>query len=80
MRERHIRPREVVAVLEAGEVIEDYADDRPYASALLCGKAGPRDLHVVAARLPDPAGWVVITVYEPDPREWESGFKKRKAP
>jgi len=80
MRERHIRPREVAAVLEAGEIIEDYPDDHPYPSVLLCGKAAHRNLHVVAGRLPEPGGWIVVTAYEPDPQEWEAGFKKRKRP
>ena len=65
-------------VLEDGETIEDYPEDRPYPSRLVFGRAGERPLHVVAAynALEDEA--IVITAYEPDPERWEPDFKRRR--
>jgi hypothetical protein len=67
-------------VIESGEVIEGYPDDTPYASRLILGWRQRRPLHVVAADNPDEGETIVITVYEPNPSEWETDFKKRKTP
>ena len=63
-------------MLDTGEVIEDYPDDYPYPSALVLGWVGRRPVHVVAASMP--AQKIVITVYEPDPAQWEPDFKRIK--
>ncbi len=78
MLERDILLSEVRDVLLQGEVIERYPDDRPFPSRLVLGWAAGRALHVVAA---DDAGSLtfVITAYEPDPDEWEPGFRIRRA-
>jgi hypothetical protein len=47
MFERQIAVEEVEAVLGAGEVIEEYPKDTPYASRLMLGWIGLRPLHVV---------------------------------
>lgn len=44
------------------------------------GGHGPRPLHTVVADNVETKETIVITVYEPDPREWEPGFKKRRKP
>jgi hypothetical protein len=66
-------------VLERGERIEEYPDDTPLPSYLMLGCFG-RNLHVVAAD--DPVGdeTIVITTYEPDPKEWEADLKTRRKP
>jgi hypothetical protein len=39
---------------------------------------GRRPIHVVVADNLDDRENIVITVYEPDPEEWEPDFKRRK--
>jgi hypothetical protein len=77
MFQRHISDEQVRVVLETGETIEAYPEDVPYPSRLVLGWVGLRPLHVVVAdSLPD--GVIIITVYEPDVRLWESGFRRRR--
>lgn len=38
-----------------------------------------RRLHVVVARDTGENELIVITVYEPDPEQWEGDFRRRKA-
>jgi hypothetical protein len=69
---------EVRHVIATGETVEDYPDDTPYPSRLVLGWNGRRPIHVVVADNPDDNENIVITVYEPDPEEWEPDFKGRK--
>jgi hypothetical protein len=69
---------EVRNAIEAGETIEDYPNDFPYPSRLVLGWYGPRPIHVVVADNSDEKENIVITVYEPDPSEWEADLKRRK--
>lgn len=78
MFERRISEDDVRHVLQTGEVVEDYPQDLPYPSRLVLGLRGDRSLHVVVAENVEDRETVVITVYEPDPRKWDSGFRKRR--
>ena len=78
MFQRGISADDVRQVLSGGEVIENYPDDTPYAGKLLLGWIGTRPVHVVTARNTQDRETIVITVYEPDPKLWESEFKRRK--
>jgi hypothetical protein len=80
MFQRGISPAKVRRVLETGEIIEAYPGDTPYPSRLMLGWVGSRPLHVVVADDPQAQEAIVITVYEPDPNEWEPGFRRRKQP
>jgi hypothetical protein len=72
-----IRSGQVRQVPEDGERIESYPDDTPLPSYLMLGM-GEAVLHVVAADDPGADETIVITTYEPDPKEWEHDFKTRK--
>ena len=48
-------------------------------SRLVLGWRGARTLHVVVAENTVDNEWIVITAYEPDPAQWETDFKRRKA-
>jgi Domain of unknown function (DUF4258) len=76
MVERDIREEDAAQVVRAGRTIEDYPDDKPYPSRLILGWIGSRPIHVVAAASEHEI--IIITVYEPDPNQWEPGFEKRK--
>lgn len=78
MFERRIDVADVRAVLDVGEVIERYPKDAPYPSRLLLGWIGSRPIHVVAADNAEAQETIVITVYEPDPAQWEPGFRRRR--
>lgn len=76
---RSITHDQVRAVLEEGEVIEDYPEDTPYPSQLILGWIDTRPLHIVAAYNAQDDEAIIVTAYEPDPAQWDSEFKRRKA-
>jgi hypothetical protein len=78
MFERQLGIEDVEAVVESGETIEDYPNDRPYPSRLVLGWRGARPVHVVVAHNLSENELIVITVYEPDPELWEADFRRRK--
>ncbi|HDM77222.1 MAG TPA: DUF4258 domain-containing protein [Deltaproteobacteria bacterium] len=62
-----------------GEVIEDYPDDKPYPSCLICGQTFSGDpIHSVWAFNEQSQWAVLITVYRPDPGQWIDWRKRRK--
>ena len=64
-------------MLETGEAIEEYPNDTPYPSCLIKGCYKGRIIHIVAANNCLDEEIIVITVYEPDPAEWDQECKKR---
>lgn len=81
MQQRGIRADDVKSMLMVAEIIEEYAEDHPLPSALLLGMTQTqRPLHVVVAIDSGDDGMLwVITVYEPDQRNWNSDLKTRRA-
>ena len=78
MFQRRISEMDVRNVLQNGETIEAYPNDKPYPSKLVMGWCGNRPLHVVLAEDNDSQETIIITVYEPDPAEWEEDLKRRR--
>ena len=76
--QRGIFRASVVQAIRSGEIIEQYPDDYPYPSCLLLGttEAGEA-LHIVCG-IGEGKVWL-ITAYHPDPDEWESDLKTRRA-
>jgi hypothetical protein len=77
LRRRRIRAQDIEEAVRVGAVIEDYPDDPRGASCLILGMVGRRSLHVVCGCL-DAEEILIVTAYEPDPREWENDWKTRK--
>ena len=77
--QRRLAAEDVRHVLTTGTVIETYPSDTPYPSYLVLGFRGPRPIHVVAADNVAANETIVITVYEPQPDQWESDFRRRRA-
>lgn len=75
---RKISAADVRTAIETGEVIETYSQDIPYPSLLILGYAGNRPLHVVVANDSENNRGIVVTIYHPDPLQWEAGFRKRR--
>jgi len=66
----NIRVDDIHAVIDSGEVIEEYHDDKPFPSCLVYGKANNRPIHVVCAMPEHVDVLVVVTTYLPDPDKW----------
>jgi hypothetical protein len=77
MFERGIRDEDIREVLLSGEVILDYPNDTPYPSRLILGWVNENPIHVLVAQTEDNQ-MVVITAYYPDPKLWESDFKRKR--
>lgn len=74
-----IKEQEVFEVVQTGEVIENYEDDKPYPSALVYGRTlQGRPIHLVCAHAGEDDIAIVITVYEPDPSRWIDDRRRRK--
>lgn len=80
MFEREVGVGDVREILTNGETIETYPEDTPYPSRLVLGWYRGRPLHVVVADNVEAQETIVITVYEPDPGQWEPGFRQRRQP
>lgn len=75
MIERSIERLEIEEVIQSGEIIEEYPDDKYSPSCLIYGRTEQRrELHVQVSVLPV----VVITAYEPSLDEWIHGRIRRK--
>jgi len=80
MAQRKISEADIRHVLEKGETIEEYPQDKPYPSRLVLGWGDERPIHIVAARNDLDEETIVVTVYVPDPAKWEDCFRRRKHP
>ena len=78
MMERDILRESVKKVLLAGEIIEDYPDDKPYPSALFLGWVEGEPFHIVSALDPESGYSFVITAYKPDLEHFEPDYKTRR--
>ena len=75
--DRMITPGEVRAIIEHGEVIEDYPEDARGHSCLLRSRGNAkREIHVVCSPREDYLA--VITAYLPSEDEWNSDLRTRK--
>ena len=78
MLQRDISIDDIHEIVETGETIEVYPEDRPYSSRLVLGWIGSRALHAVFADNAEAEEIIVVTVYVPDPALWNDGFRRRK--
>ena len=76
---RGISEADVKQVLETGEAIEDYPEDRPYPSRLILGFTAGHPIQIVVADNHQAQETIVIIVYEPDPKRWDATFRRRRA-
>lgn len=75
MIQRSIERYEVEETVLSGEIIEDYPEDKYSPGCLVCGKTkAGRILHVQVSY---PPKVVVVTLYEPDTKEWIDGRIRR---
>jgi hypothetical protein len=77
LRERKISADDIEEAIRHGAIVEDYPDDPRGPSCLILGRSGRRPLHVVCGRL-EGERILILTAYEPDPKEWESDWRTRR--
>lgn len=75
MFKREISMNEVNVVLNSGDIINEYPDDKPYPCFLLLGFSDHRPLHLVVAKDMDTETCILVTVYEPDKNMWSADLK-----
>lgn len=75
--ERALRPLDILAVVNGGEVVESREDNGETVYVLLGSPSG-RALHVVLSRSGRTGECVVITAYYPDLQQWNAGFRRRR--
>lgn len=80
MFERGIAEADVQKALIEGKVIEDYPEDYPLPSCLWLGQFNGKPLHIVFADNAAKGERIIITVYEPDPKQWNADFTARIEP
>jgi hypothetical protein len=78
MFKRSISVDDVGTIIEIGEVIQDYPDDKPYPSFLILGYVNDRPLHIVMAKNDLVNTCIIVTTYEPSPDLWNSDYKTKK--
>ena len=62
-----------------GEIIERNPDGEPFPTCLVLGWLPSGDpVHIVCSRAEGIAPLRIVTVYFPDPSEWESDFRTRR--
>ena len=74
---RKISKEDVRNVIDNGEVIKEYPDDKPYPSKLMLGFPNKRPVHVVLSYDTGNKTRYIITAYVPDPQLWNEDFKKK---
>ena len=76
-RERGIRMKDIKAAIADGCIIEQYENDTPFPSCLVCGPSTLGNaLHVVISD--EGTASSIITCYFPDPTLWDNNFTTRK--
>ena len=78
--ERGLAQSAVLDVLLTGERIRDYAEDRPFPSALFLGYHSGQPLHVVAACDEAVETVFIITAYTPSLEIFEPDYRTRRKP
>ncbi|MBE9060565.1 DUF4258 domain-containing protein [cf. Phormidesmis sp. LEGE 11477] len=75
---RQIRVQEIREAITNGQVIEDYPEDKYGPSCLIFGSTqAQRPIHVQCS-YPSRSLVKVITVYEPNPQQWNNDFTQRR--
>ena len=71
---RNIPADDVVAVIEFGEAIANYPNDKPYPSKLILNFINGIAIHAVIAQNITNNECIVITCYFPDTALWDKDF------
>jgi hypothetical protein len=78
MRDRYISREFVIHAASSFEIIEEYPDDKYLPGYLLYANLSGVILHALIAVDVERDNIRIVTVYYPDPEEWESDLKTRR--
>lgn len=79
LKERGFTLQEIIQAWDSFEIIKTYEDDKPFPSFLILGKTlSGIDFHLVLAYDEEYDEVILITIYEPSLKEWESNLKIRR--
>ena len=76
MHSRSIDYLDIYNSIENGVIIEQYLDDKPFPSYLICGKSNGKFIHVLLSD--DGENSYLITTYIPDKNLWNEDFTERR--
>ncbi|TME06219.1 MAG: DUF4258 domain-containing protein [Chloroflexi bacterium] len=79
MAQRGVSEEDVMQVLLTGETIQVYSGDTPFPSELILGWCNKRPLHIVVATDTTRRRRIIVTVYEPNPDQWDTNFRRKKS-
>ena len=69
---------DIQAVVDQGDVIENYPNALPLPCQLMIGKTKDRYIHVVVARIEASKRAIIITAYVPDLVKWKPDLRTRR--
>jgi len=75
--QREIRISDIRHAVNFGEIIEQYPNDYPYPSCLICGK-NSEDKIIHAVLSDEGTSSRIITAYFPDGDKWSENFKTQR--
>lgn len=75
---RKIRVDEVREAIASGQVIEDYPNDKYGPSCLICGVTKAHRFIHIQCSYPSRPLLKIITLYEPNPQQWNNNFTQRR--
>ncbi len=75
---RQIRVQEIREAITNGQVIEDYPEDKYGPSCLIFGSTQAQCPIHVQCSYPSRSLVKIITVYEPNPQQWNNDFTQRR--
>ena len=76
--QRNLNDAMLVEGAETLEIIESYPNDKYLPSYLLRGEHEQGVFHVQAAADPDGDNVRIVTMYKPEPEEWDAGLRIRR--
>lgn len=76
LRQRNIKTSDVEQCILQGEIIEQYPNDKPFASCLMYAVVKLENIHIVISC--DKEKIYIVTAYRPSADKWENDFKTRK--
>ena len=78
LQQRNLRADMMVAAADSLEIIENYPDDKYLPSFLVRGEAAGIVFHVQIATDVQGNNVRIVTMYIPEPDEWDEEFRFRK--
>ncbi len=77
MIDRDISTKDILEVINHGEIIANYFDDKPYPSFLFLKFVHSEPTHVVLAHNSEDNTCIIITCYHPAATLWDAEFKNK---